>query len=67
MRINIVIDDILMSEALRLSGAPSTRQVVEDALRLLVRLKRQERLRSVRGKLRWRGNLEAMRVDRRRQ
>jgi Arc/MetJ family transcription regulator len=64
MRTNIVIDKQLMSEALRLSGAPSMRQVVEDSLRLLVQLKRQERLRGARGRLRWRGNLEAMRRDR---
>ena len=64
MRTNIVIDKKLMSEALSLSGAPSMRQVVEDSLRLLVQLKRQERLRSARGRLRWRGNLEAMRRER---
>ena len=40
-----------------LSGAPTKRQVVEDALRLLVRLKRQERIRRARGKLSWTGHL----------
>jgi Arc/MetJ family transcription regulator len=64
MRTNIVIDDKLMSEALSLSGAPSKRRVVEDCLRLMIQLKRQERVRAARGKLRWRGNLEAMRRDR---
>jgi Arc/MetJ family transcription regulator len=64
MRTNIVIDDELMSEALRLSGAPSKRRVVEDGLRLMIQLKRQERIRAARGKLRWRGNVDAMRRDR---
>jgi Arc/MetJ family transcription regulator len=63
VRTNIVIDPKLMSEALRLSGSPTKRQVVEDSLRLLIRVKRQERLRRVRGKLRWTGNLAAMRHD----
>jgi Arc/MetJ family transcription regulator len=63
MRTNIVIDDKLISEAMRLSGAPTKRQVVEDGLRLLVRLKRQERIRRARGKLKWTGNLDEMRRD----
>lgn len=64
MRTNIVIDPKLMAEALKLSGTPTKRQVVEDALRLLVRIKRQEGLRSLRGKVQWDGDLERMRRDR---
>jgi Arc/MetJ family transcription regulator len=63
VRTNIVIDDRLMSEAMRLSGARTKRQVVEESLRLMVRLKKQERVRAARGRLRWSGDLEAMRVD----
>ena len=51
MRTNIVIDDRLMREALQVSGAKSKRQVVEQGLRLLVRLGRQRRLRGLRGRL----------------
>jgi Arc/MetJ family transcription regulator len=64
MRTNIVIDEKLMAEALRLTGASTKRRVVEDSLRLMIQLKRQERIRSARGKLKWRGDLEAMRRDR---
>lgn len=64
MRTNIVIDSKLMEEALRLSGARTKRQAVEDALRLLVRIKRQEQLRALRGKAKWTGDLDAMRRDR---
>ena len=64
MRTNIVIDPKLMAEALKLSGAPTKRQVVEAALRLLVRIKRQEGLRALRGKVPWDGDLERMRRDR---
>ena len=63
MRTNIVIDPALIAEAMRLSGATTKRQAVEDSLRLMVRIKRQERIRSARGKLRWVGDLEAMRRD----
>jgi Arc/MetJ family transcription regulator len=63
MRTNIVIDDQLIAEAMRLSGAPTKRQAVEESLRLMVRLKRQERIRQVRGKARWTGDLDAMRSD----
>ena len=63
MRTNIVIDDKLLAEAMKLSGARTKREAVEDSLRLMVRLKRQERIRSVRGKLKWTGDLDGMRRD----
>ena len=61
MRTNIVIDDKLIAEAMQLSGARTKREAVEQSLRLLVQLKRQEQLRTTRGKLKWVGDLEAMR------
>jgi Arc/MetJ family transcription regulator len=63
MRTNIVIDDRLIAEAMRLSGARTKRQAVEDSLRLMVKLKRQEQVRQAHGKLKWTGDLEAMRRD----
>jgi Arc/MetJ family transcription regulator len=63
MRTNIVIDDGLMAEAQTLSGLKSKREAVEAGLRLLVQIKRQERIRRYRGKLRWEGDLDAMRRD----
>jgi Arc/MetJ family transcription regulator len=63
MRTNIVIDDRLIAEAMRLSGARTKRQAVEDSLRLMVKLKRQEQVREAHGKLKWTGDLEAMRGD----
>ena len=64
MRTNIVIDDDLMTRAMRASGARTKREAVETALRLLVSIKQQERIRRLRGKLKWEGDLEAMRRDR---
>ncbi|MBS3934174.1 MAG: type II toxin-antitoxin system VapB family antitoxin [Truepera sp.] len=64
MRTNIVIDDALMAEALRVSGLKTKREAVELGLKALIRLKRQERIKEFRGKLAWEGDLEAMREDR---
>jgi Arc/MetJ family transcription regulator len=63
MRTNIDIDDDLMAEALRTSKAPTKRAVVEQALRLLIQTRRQGGLRKVRGKVKWEGDLNAMRTD----
>ena len=38
MRTNIVIDDKLIAEAMKLSGAKTKREAVEDSLRLMVQL-----------------------------
>jgi Arc/MetJ family transcription regulator len=63
MRTNIDIDDELMIKAMTLSGHKTKRETVEAALELLVKLKSQEAIRRARGKLRWEGDLEAMRLD----
>lgn len=63
MRTNIVIDDALMDEALRLTGVRTKREAVDLGLRTLVRLRRQERIRAARGQLTWEGDLDAMRTD----
>jgi Arc/MetJ family transcription regulator len=63
MRTNIVIDDELMKEVLKLTGLKTKREAVEQGLKALLRLKRQAQIRQYRGKLRWEGDLEAMRRD----
>jgi Arc/MetJ family transcription regulator len=64
MRTNIVIDDKLMRDTLKATGARTKREVVELGLRTLLRLRQQEEIRRYRGKLDWRGDLEAMRSGR---
>ncbi|GAB6042724.1 type II toxin-antitoxin system VapB family antitoxin [Endothiovibrio diazotrophicus] len=64
MRTNIVISDELMSDALKLTGARSKREVVEQGLRTLIQLKREEEIRAFRGKLKWEGDLDEARRDR---
>jgi Arc/MetJ family transcription regulator len=63
MRTNIVIDDALMAAALKARPNATKRAVVEEGLRLVALLQRQRRGRSLRGRLRWSGNLETMRRD----
>lgn len=63
MRTNIVIDDELMVDALKLTGLKTKREAVELGLQTLVRLKKQEEVRRFRGKLQWEGNLDDMRKD----
>ncbi|MBI2894646.1 MAG: type II toxin-antitoxin system VapB family antitoxin [Deltaproteobacteria bacterium] len=64
MRTNIVIDDALMDEALRLSRLPTKRAVVEEGLRMLVAVKRQAGVRYLRGRVRREGDLAASRSGR---
>jgi Arc/MetJ family transcription regulator len=63
MRTNIVINDELMNDAMKLSGFKTKKAVVEEGLKLLVKLKKQQRIKDLRGKLKWEGNLDAMRLD----
>ena len=67
MRTNIEIDDQLMDRAMRSSGAPTKRAVVEAALQLLVKTHAQTAIRQLRGKVQWEGNLNRSRLGRARE
>jgi Arc/MetJ family transcription regulator len=64
MRTNIDIDDKLMREAMRSSGAGTKRAAVEEGLRLLIRTRRQRTIRRLRGTVAWDGDLDASRIGR---
>ena len=64
MRTNIEIDDRLMKDTLKITGLKTKREAVKLGLETLLRLKRQEEARKLRGKLHWEGDLDAMRLDR---
>ncbi len=64
MRTNIDIDDRLMQRAMRSSGARTKRAVVEEALHLLVQTRGQGSIRRLRGRVVWKGDLNASRLDR---
>ena len=64
MRTNIDIDDELMSQAMAASEETTKKAVVEKALRLMISLKAQEGIRKLRGRVKWKGDLDAMREGR---
>jgi Arc/MetJ family transcription regulator len=64
MRTNIDIDDRLMREAMRSSGARTKRAAVEEGLRLLIQTRAQSSIRRLRGTVTWEGDLETSRLGR---
>ena len=57
MRTTIEIDDALIAEAQKASGEPTKKRTVEAALKLLIKLRRQQEVGSAFGKYRWCGTL----------
>ena len=64
MRTNIVIDDQLMAAAMKATGLPTKKEVVEAGLRLLVQVQAQSGVRRLRGKVDWQGDLDELRTSR---
>ncbi|MET0029031.1 MAG: type II toxin-antitoxin system VapB family antitoxin [Candidatus Thiodiazotropha sp.] len=63
MRTNIEIDDKLMNDVLRATGLKTKKDAVELGLKTLIRLKKQENIKKLRGKLLWTGDLDDMRTN----
>jgi Arc/MetJ family transcription regulator len=64
MKTSVDIDDRLLEAARRVTGLQDEHEVIEAALRHLVQLNAQERIRELRGKVAWEGNLEESRQSR---
>jgi Arc/MetJ family transcription regulator len=64
MRTNIVIDYHLIEQAMKATGLPTKKAVVEAGLQLLIQVKAQAGVRRLRGKVKWRGDLTEMRSGR---
>jgi len=64
MRTNIELDDDLIERAQKLTGIKTKREVVHEALRLLILLNEQKEIRTLRGKLPWFGDLSEQRQSR---
>jgi len=67
MRTNIEIDDQLVHQAMRSSGARTKKAAVEAGLRLLVQTHSQTAIRKFRGKVKWEGDLNESRLGRLRE
>jgi len=63
MRTNVVLDDDLVKSALSLSGFKTKKKAIEEGLKLLIRVHRQEKIKACRGRLKWTGDLRKMRAD----
>ncbi len=63
-RTNIVIDERLMRQAQELTGLPTKKAVVEEALQTLIRLRQQQAMLLLGGKVRWEGDLDRLREGR---
>lgn len=64
MRTNINIDEVVLAEVQRLTGARTKREAVDLALRELVARYRRLDLLNVRGEVRWDGDLAKSRTGR---
>jgi Arc/MetJ family transcription regulator len=64
MRTNIVIDDHLMNRVKIVTGIKTKKETIETALKLLLRINNQAKIKNSKGKMMWEGDLEKMRIDR---
>lgn len=64
MRTNIELNDTLVKLAKKLTGLKTKKAVVEEGLRMLIRMYRQRDVRELRGKLEWEGDLNELRKAR---
>ena len=58
----ISIDDQLMNEALEATGLATQEEVVLLGLQTLIRLRQQAQIKEFKGKLKWDGDLDEMRM-----
>ena len=61
VRTNIVLDKNLIEAGLKATGLHARRELVDFALRELLRHKQQRKLLDLKGKISWEGDLAAMR------
>ena len=67
MRTNIVLDDDLIAEAIRVTGLKTKKDVVHEALRLLVAFRQRKSLLDLKGKIEFAPGYDykALRTDKR--
>lgn len=64
VRTNIVLDNRLVEAGLKATGLKTRRELVDFALRELLRHKQQLKLLELKGKIQWEGDLSEMRAGR---
>ena len=63
-RTNIVLDEDLVQAGLKATGLRTRRELVDFALRDLVRRESLKKILGLKGRVRWEGNLSTMRKGR---
>ena len=63
MKTNIIIDEQLIADALKVTGLKTKTEVIEMGLKTLIDFKKQEQIKQFKGKLKWEGDLEEMRLN----
>ena len=63
-RTNVVLDEELIGKGMRLTGINTQKDLIDYALRELVRRKEQKRILRLKGKISWEGDLDQMREAR---
>ncbi len=64
VRTNIVLDSKLVEAALKATGLKTRQELIDFALRELLRHKQQKKILSLKGKITWEGDLKQMRTGR---
>lgn len=62
MKTTVSIDDQLLNQALEATGLATQEEVVVLGLQTLIKLKQQSQIKQFKGKLRWEGDLDEMRL-----
>ena len=63
MRTNIVLDEELVKKGLKVTGIKTKKELVDYALRELLRHVEQRKLLDLKGKISWDGDLSVSRKD----
>jgi Arc/MetJ family transcription regulator len=63
-RTNVVLDEKIVGRAKKATGIQVTRQLLDFALRELLRHRQQREILKLRGRVEWEGNLDEMRRGR---
>lgn len=64
LRTNIELDEKLVNEAMTLSSKKTKKELVNYALKELIRRIKRKQILQLEGKIRWKGNLTNMRKSR---
>jgi Arc/MetJ family transcription regulator len=63
-RTNVVLNDDLIAEIMKLSEERTKREVIENALHERLRILKRKKLAALHGKVKWEGDLDKMRRGR---